>query len=125
MIDWTSIIITIIGGGGLTGFFLLTERKTKAALENMQTTIEEWKSLCQTEREEIATLRERVQSKQQQIDDLYKEREEFMRERDTMSTDCAVAKLLRCNWVGCDKRRPPLSDNISDNTDSELNEKRG
>lgn len=125
MIDWTSIIITIIGGGGLTGFFLLAERKTKEALKNMQTTIEEWKSLCLTEREEIATLRERVQYKQQQIDDLYKEREEFMRERDVMSTDCAVAKLLRCNWVGCDKRRPPLSDNISDNTDSELNEKRG
>ena len=125
MIDWTSIIITIIGGGGLTGFFLMTERKTKEALKNMQTTIEEWKSLCAEERAEITTLRERVQYKQQQIDDLYKEREEFMRERDTMSTDCAVAKLLRCNWVGCDKRRPPLSDNISDNSEDDMNEKRG
>ena len=113
-LDWTAIIIAIVGAGGLTALITLTEKKAKAALENMQKTIEEWKSLCQEERAEITILRERVQTKQQQIDSLYQEREEFMRERDVMSTELAVAKLLRCNWVGCDKRQPPLSTNISD-----------
>ena len=112
--DWTAIIIALISAGGLTSFFLITEKKTAAALQNMQKTIEEWKSLCQEERNEITTLRDRVQQKQHQIDSLYQEREEFMRERDAMSTELAVAKLLRCNWVGCDKRQPPLSTNISD-----------
>ena len=110
--DWTAIIIAIISAGGLTSFFLITEKKTKAALENMQKTIEEWKSLCQEERNEITTLRERVQQKQQQIDSLYQEREEFMRERDAMSTDLAVARILRCEHVGCELRKPPLSQNL-------------
>lgn len=111
-LDWTAIIIAIISAGGLTSFFLITEKKTKAALENMQKTIEEWKSLCQEERNEITTLRERVQQKQQQIDSLYQEREEFMRERDAMSTDLAVARILRCEHVGCELRKPPLSQNL-------------
>lgn len=110
--DWTAIIIAIISAGGLTSFFLITEKKTKAALENMQKTIEEWKSLCQEERAEINILRERVQTKQQQIDALYQEREEFMRERDVMSTDLAVGKILRCEHVGCELRKPPLSQNL-------------
>ena len=110
--DWTAIIIAIISAGGLTSFFLITEKKTKAALENMQKTIEEWKSLCQEERAEITILRERVQQKQQQIDSLYQEREEFMRERDAMSTDLAVARILRCEHVGCELRKPPLSQNL-------------
>lgn len=112
MINWTEIIIAIAGAGGLTGIFLITERKTKAALENMQKTIEEWKSFCEEERAEIKNLRERVNVKQQQIDSLYAEREEFMKEREKITTELAVAKLLKCNWVGCDKRKPPLADNI-------------
>ena len=112
MINWTEIIIAIAGAGGLTGVFLITERKTKAALENMQKTIEEWKAFCATEREEIKTLRERVNVKQQQIDNLYVEREEFMRERDATNTDLAVAKILRCEHVGCEQRKPPLAQNL-------------
>jgi hypothetical protein len=112
MLDWTQIIITIIASGGLTGFFLITEKKTKSALENMQKTNDEWKALCNAEREEIKILRERVSQKQQQIDDLYKEREEFMRERDAMTTELAVVKLLKCETVGCPERIPPLSQNL-------------
>lgn len=111
-LDWTAIIITFIGAGGLTAFITLTEKKAKAALENMQKTIDEWKALCSEERTEISTLRERVQVKQQQIDALYQEREEFMRERDVMSTDLAVAKILRCEHVGCEQRKPPLAQNL-------------
>lgn len=111
-LDWTQIIIAIAGAGGLTGIFLITERKTKAALENMQKTIEEWKAFCDAEREEIKTLRERVSVKQTQIDNLYQEREEFMKERDVMTTDLAVAKILRCEHVGCEQRKPPLSQNL-------------
>lgn len=112
MLDWTNIIIAVIGSGALTSFFLITEKKTKSALENMQKTIEEWKALCNAEREEIKNLRERVSAKQQQIDDLYEEREDFMRERDTMSTELAVVKLLKCETVGCPERIPPLSHNL-------------
>lgn len=112
MLDWTNIIITVVGSGALTSFFLITEKKTKSALENMQKTIDEWKALCNAEREEIKILRERVSQKQQQIDDLYKEREEFMRERDAMTTELAVVKLLKCETVGCPERIPPLSQNL-------------
>lgn len=111
-LDWTAIIIAIVGAGGLTALITLTEKKAKAALENMQKTIDEWKALCQEERIEISTLRERVSVKQQQIDALYQEREEFMRERDVMSTDLAVAKILRCEHVGCELRKPPLAQNL-------------
>lgn len=111
-LDWTAIIIAIVGAGGLTALITLTEKKAKAALENMQKTIDEWKALCSEERTEISTLRERVQQKQQQIDALYQEREEFMRERDVMSTDLAVAKILRCEHVGCEMRKPPLAQNL-------------
>lgn len=109
-LDWTAIIIAIVGAGGLTALITLTEKKAKAALENMQKTIDEWKALCQEERTEINTLRERLTSKQHMIDELYKEREEFMRERDAMSTDLAVATILRCEHVGCEQRKPPLSE---------------
>ena len=119
MLDWTQIIITLVGSGALTGFFLITEHKTKAALENMQKTIDEWRSLCNEERNEIKTLRERLNIKQQQIDSLYVEREEFMKERDKITTQLAVAKLLKCNWVGCDKRKPPLTTNIQSLDDIE------
>ena len=111
-LDWTAIILGVIGAGGLTALITLTEKKAKAALENMQKTIDEWKALCQEERTEINTLRERLTTKQHMIDELYKEREEFMRERDAMSTDLAVAKILRCEHVGCEQRRPPLSQNL-------------
>ena len=119
MLDWTQIIITVVGSGALTGFFLITEHKTKAALENMQKTIDEWRSLCNEERNEIKTLRERLNIKQQQIDSLYVVREEFMKERDKITTQLAVAKLLKCNWVGCDKRKPPLTTNIQSLDDIE------
>ena len=119
MLYWTQIIITLVGSGALTGFFLITEHKTKAALENMQKTIDEWRSLCNEERNEIKTLRERLNIKQQQIDSLYVEREEFMKERDKITTQLAVAKLLKCNWVGCDKGKPPLTTNIQSLDDIE------
>lgn len=111
-LDWTAIIIALVGAGGLTALITLTEKKAKAALENMQKTIDEWKALCQEERTEITTLRERLITKQHMIDELYKEREEFMRERDVMSTDLAVAKILRCEHVGCEQRKPPLAQNL-------------
>ena len=40
-LDWTAIIIAIVGAGGLTALITLTEKKAKAALENMQKTIDE------------------------------------------------------------------------------------
>ena len=51
----------------MTALITLTEKKAKAALENMQKTIDEWKALCQEERTEINTLRERVAVKQQHL----------------------------------------------------------
>lgn len=111
-LDWTSIIIAIVGAGGLSVLITLTEKKAKAALENMQKTIDEWKALCNEERTEINNLRERLTSKQHMIDELYEGREELMRERDAMSTDLAVAKILRCEHVGCETRKPPLSQNL-------------
>jgi hypothetical protein len=35
-----------------------------------------------------------------------------MRERDVMTTELAVAKILKCETVGCAERIPPLSQNL-------------
>ncbi len=100
-IDWTTIIVTLIGSGGLVGLFLITERKTSASVDNL--------------RKQYDVLMELFEKQQQRHDQdvarmaaLYEEKAALREQLDDEHTRAAVNALLRCNKTGCDLREPPL-----------------
>lgn len=54
--DWTAIIQTAIGGGGIVGLFLITERKTAAALKNERQGWRDDINALETEIAELAAM---------------------------------------------------------------------
>lgn len=101
--DWTSIIQTLIGSGGIVGLFLITERKTAAALKNMQVMFDTLKKqyddlLCRYDRET------------DKVGKLYAEIDDLHNKLDAANTKAATSELKRCDYIVCPTRRPPLSD---------------
>ena len=93
MIDWTSIIEVAIGTGGITGLFLIAERKTAAALKNLPTMFDDF------ETDKVGKLYEQLAQKNEQLD--------------TANTKAAVNEILRCENTECSKRVPPLGSRAS------------
>ena len=48
--DWTTIITTFLSSGVFLGLFLITERKTSAAMKNTQSQSAEWQKLYEEEK---------------------------------------------------------------------------
>lgn len=103
MLEWTSIIIAAIGTGGVTGLFLIAERKAAAALRNMQTQYDALQSLYDK-------LQARFDTETDKVGKLYAEIDELHSKLDTTSTRAAIAEMKVCDFIACPNRRPPLAD---------------
>ena len=102
-LDWTTIIVTLIGSGGLVGLFLIAERKAAAALKNMQTQYDALQALYDK-------LQERFDVETDKVGKLYSEIEDLHNKLDAANTKAATNALKRCDLIICTHRLPQLSD---------------
>ena len=106
------ILTLLLGGGGVIALFFITERKTKAQIENINLAIDEWQKIverCRTELNEA-----RISAKEFQ--DLYMVQfdinTKLRQELDEKNTRIAVLTLLRCKKLKCIYREPPYGSEI-------------
>ena len=101
--DWTKIIETAIVSGGFLTLFLITEKKTAAALENMTAMFNILQGLYN---EALARNKE----KDKKIDELFNEVSNLHTKIDDVNTMAAKAEMKRCDRINCGKRIPPMYD---------------
>ena len=101
--DWTSIIEVLIGTGGITGLFIIAERKTAAALKNMQTMFDALQALYDK-------LQTRFDIETDKVGKLYQEIDDLHNKLDAANTRAAINELKRCDCINCSKRQPPMGD---------------
>lgn len=119
--DWDNIIslITFLTvGGGLYALVTVQDKKTTLMLDNIKAMLESstktnvaWENLAHQKLEDIAKLENICDKKDQKIEELYKEISQLRVCLDKSRTARAVAEILKCNVVACDKRIPPLNEN--------------
>lgn len=56
------LISLLLGGGGLIALFLITERKTKAQMENTAQAIAEWQKIVEHSHQDLKEAKERAQA---------------------------------------------------------------
>jgi hypothetical protein len=103
MIDWTQIIIALIGTGGIAGLFLISEKKASAAIANL---LKQYNTL----QDLYDKLQARYDIETDKVGKLYDEISDLHDKLDDANTRAATAALKRCDRIACDKRVPPLSD---------------
>ena len=101
--DWTAIIQTLIGGSGIVGLFLITERKTAAALRNMQ-------SMYDTLKRQYDDLLALYNKETDKVGKLYDKIGTLHVEKDEATTKAATSEMKRCDYILCPKRQPTLAD---------------
>ncbi len=117
----TTLVAEVLFGGGLLAFVTIKDKKTAAILENMQKVIEEERDLASEYKSEISSLKEEIKQKdsdarkqEEYIRTLHKENSDLHDKLDKANSRAAVNKLLKCQEVGCNKRRPPLGEGAVD-----------
>ena len=94
--DWTQIIVALLGTGGFVGLFLITERKTKAQMANMQIMLDNYK--------------DQVKEYADQNKELRHENNELHKALDKANTQSSINEMKRCDCITCVQRIPPLAD---------------
>lgn len=117
----TTLVAEVLFGGGLLAFVTIKDKKTAAILENMQKVIEEERDLAKDYRTEVSALKEElkqkdeiIRGKEDYIRGLHKDKSELHEKLDKANSRAAVNKLLKCQEIGCSKRRPPLGEGAAD-----------
>lgn len=101
--DLTQIITDFIVTGGFVSLFLITERKTAAALKNMQ-------MIFDTLKKQHDDLQVRYDRETDKVGKLYTEIDELHNKLDATNTEAAIGKLKRCDRINCTHRVPPMTD---------------
>lgn len=122
--DWgsiTTLVAEVLFGGGLLVFVTIKDKKTAAILDNMQRVIEELRALAAEYKAEVVSLKAELakkddESREQEayIRELHKQNSELYDQRDKANSRAAINKLLKCQKIGCGKRRPPLGEGAAD-----------
>ena len=106
------LISLILGGGGLITLFLITERKTKAQMENTAQAIAEWQKIVERSHQDLKEAKERAK----ELLDLYLVQfdinTKLRQELDKKNTKIAVLSLLRCRKLKCIDREPPYGSEV-------------
>lgn len=106
------IISLLLGGGGLIALFLITERKTKAQMENTAQAIAEWQKIVERSHQDLKEAKERAK----ELQDLYLVQfdinTKLRKELDEKNTKIAVLSLLRCRKLKCIDREPPYGSEV-------------
>ena len=101
------LISLLLGGGGLITLFLITERQTKAQMENPAQAIAEWQKIVERSHQDLKEAKERAK----ELQDLYLVQfdinTKLRKELDEKNTKIAVLSLLRCRKLKCIDREPP------------------
>ena len=103
MLDWTNIIIAIVTTTGVTGLFLISEKKAAAAIENL---LKQYNTL----QELYDKLQARYDVETDKVGKLYDEISGLHDKLDDANTRAATNALKRCDKIACTLRKPPLSD---------------
>lgn len=111
----TSLIASLIGGGGIGALFYRKENKrlkeaeiAAKEVENNKKVAEEWQHLAEGKQVRIDHLEDTVEKKDEKIDELYTEIGELRALADKLSTENAVLKIYKCIKIGCADRQPPF-----------------
>lgn len=117
----TTLVAEVLFGGGLLAFVTIKDKKTAAILENMQKVIEEERTLAGEYKKEISSLKEEIKQKDENlrqneayIRTLHAENSNLHEKLDKANSRAAVNKLLKCQEIGCDRRRPPLGEGAAE-----------
>ena len=106
------LISLLLGGGGLVALFLITERKTKAQMENTAQAIAEWQKIVEHSHQDLKEAKERAK----ELQDLYLVQfdinTKLRKELDEKNTKIAVLSLLRCRKLKCIDREPPYGSEV-------------
>ena len=106
------LISLLLGGGGLITLFLITERKTKAQMENTAQAIAEWQKIVERNHQDLKKAKERAK----ELQDLYLVQfdinTKLRKELDEKNTKIAVLSLLRCRKLKCIDREPPYGSEV-------------
>ena len=106
------LISLLLGGGGLIALFLITERKTKAQMENTAQAIAEWQKIVERSHQDLEEAKERAK----EFQDLYLVQfdinTKLRKELDEKNTKIAVLSLLRCRKLKCIDREPPYGSEV-------------
>ncbi len=106
------LISLILGGGGLITLFLITERKTKAQMENTAQAIAEWQKIVERSHQDLKEAKQRAK----ELQDLYLVQfdinTKLRKELDEKNTKIAVLSLLRCRKLKCIDREPPYGSEV-------------
>ena len=106
------LISLLLGGGGLIALFLITERKTKAQMENTAQAIAEWQKIVEHSHQDLEEAKERAK----ELQDLYLVQfdinTKLRKELDEKNTKIAVLSLLRCRKLKCIEREPPYGSEV-------------
>ena len=106
------LISLLLGGGGLITLFLITERKTKAQMENTAQAIPEWQKIVERSHQDLKEAKERAK----ELQDLYLVQfdinTKLRKELDEKNTKIAVLSLLRCRKLKCIDREPPYGSEV-------------
>ena len=106
------LISLLLGGGGLITLFLITERKTKAQMENTAQAIAEWQKIVERSHKDLEEAKERAK----ELQDLYLIQfdinTKLRQELDEKNTKIAVLSLLRCRKIKCIDREPPYGSEV-------------
>lgn len=109
--DWTNIVIAIIGAGGLTSIFLIVEKKSAAVLENAQKLIDMYKRLAEEYQEREARTQALLVEKEEALMTQVKMNSSLRHALDDAHTETAVARLMYCKKAKCVDRDPPFGNN--------------
>ena len=92
--------------------FLITERKTKAQMENTAQAIAEWQKIVERNHQDLKEAKERAK----ELQDLYLVQfdinTKLRQELDEKNTKIAVLSLLRCRKLKCIDREPPYGSEV-------------
>ena len=106
------LISLLLGGGGLIALFLITERKTKAQMENTAQAIAEGQKSVEHSHQDLKEAKERAK----ELQDLYLVQfdinTKLRKELDEKNTKIAVLSLLRCRKLKCIDREPPYGSEV-------------
>lgn len=103
MLDWTTIIIALIGTGGIAGLFLISEKKAAAAIDNL---LKQYNAL----QDLYDKLQARYDVETDKVGKLYDEISVLHDKLDDANTRVATNALKRCDKIACTLRKPPLAD---------------
>ena len=115
------LIAEFLLGGGIIAIVTIKDKKTAAILDNMQKVIDEERELAKQYKEEVNSLKGEIERKdefarkqEEYIRELHKAKSDLYDRLDKANSRAAVNKLLKCQEIGCGRRRPPLGEGAAD-----------